>query len=452
MSALHARLRWSPRSLFGQIALVVALALFVAQAINFALLFEGRRQIGLQAIVGPAVARAADAEDRIAAGRFNPGPRARIRLESQNPIASGAERRPDIERAIMAGLGEAGVATRQVAAAIRPLAPDDFAFGPRFRRARPLPPDPRELVIGIKRSAGDWLVIKAPWPRGGGPLVAPLIIQTVILYLALLVPLLWVTQRISNPLRSLALAASAFRPGETAAPLDETGPNDVRVVIAAFNALRLRVAAMLDEKDRMLGAIGHDLRTPLAALRVRIESVDDDHDREKMAETIDEMSSTLDDILSLARLGRPSEPVTEVDLGALAEAVVDDFTALGASVSFTPAPRLTLRLRPVLMRRAVRNLIENAVKYAGSADVSIISSETGARILIKDSGPGIPPERIDEVFDSFTRIEGSRSRDTGGAGLGLTLARAIAREGGGEVTLTNRAQGGLEAAIWLPRR
>ncbi len=179
---------------------------------------------------------------------------------------------------------------------------------------------------------------------------------------------------------------------------------------------------MLDEKDRMLGAIGHDLRTPLQALRVRIESVEDEDDRARMADTVDEMSRTLDDILSLARLGRPSEPNTDVDLGALVDAVVEDFRDLDHDVTFEEPERLKMRLRPTLMRRAVRNLIENAVKYGGGAEVRLIPLAERVTIEVCDHGPGIPPDKLEAVFNPFTRLEQSRNRDTGGIGLGLALA------------------------------
>ncbi|WP_254602651.1 sensor histidine kinase, partial [Sphingomonas bacterium] len=244
--------------------------------------------------------------------------------------------------------------------------------------------------------------------------------------------------------------AAAFDPAVPAPALGVSGPDDLRQLVAAFNALRLRVSAMVDEKDRMLGALGHDLRTPLAALRVRVESVEDDTDRARMADTIAEMNRTLDDILSLARVGRPSEPPTEVDLAALVDAVVEDFRDLGAPVVLADAARLPLRLRPGLMRRAVRNLIENAVKYGGGAAVRIEPTAEIA-VVVSDDGPGIPPDRMEAVFDPFTRLEGSRNRDTGGIGLGLALARSIARDAGGEVRLANRPGGGLDAALILPR-
>ena len=264
--------------------------------------------------------------------------------------------------------------------------------------------------------------------------------------------MLWIGRRISRPLGELTRAAEVFGPGDGGEPVAETGPHDVARLIAAYNALRLRVIEMLDEKDRMLGAIGHDLRTPLAALRVRIESVEDETDRARMADTIAEMNRTLDDILSLARLGRPSEPLTETDLAALVDAVVEDFCDLGADVTFREAARLPFELRPSLMRRAIRNLIENAIKYGKSAEVSVVPASDHVEIRVADCGPGIPDHQLVAVFDAFTRLETSRNRDTGGIGLGLALARAIVREAGGDVRLINISTGGLLATIVLPRR
>jgi signal transduction histidine kinase len=308
-----------------------------------------------------------------------------------------------------------------------------------------------ELIVAAQLPDGRWLSIRSGWPRSERTLLWQLIAQTLILYIVVLVPVLLAGRRISRPLRNLAHAAQRFRPGENADPVEERGPGDVRAVIIAYNALGLRVNAMLDEKDKMLGAIGHDLRTPLAALRVRIESVEDDDDRARMADTIDEMNRTLDDILSLARLGRPSEPPTETDLSALIDAVVDDFRELDHNVVLEEAPRLTMRLRPSLMRRAVRNLIENAVKYAGGAEVRLVPGDRSVSIEVADRGPGIPVEQLDLVFDPFTRLETSRNSETGGIGLGLALARAIVREAGGDIALANRDGGGLSATITLPR-
>ena len=429
--------------------MLIALALFAAQAVNLALILRERSAVRIEQATGPAATRIADGLEREAAGRRLRGERGgRLRRVDANPIPATLERRPEIASELRAKLAALGVVAGRIDAAIQPT-PADRVDRSQARH-RPAPP-PIELIVAVEQPGSSWLVLRGPWPETETWLIWRIVAQTIVLYLVILVPVLWITRRMSRPLRALGDAARTFSPGDASVPLAEAGPADVRAVTAAFNALRLRVTAMLSEKDRMLGAIGHDLRTPLAALRVRIESVEDDDDRTRMAETIDEMSQTLDDILSLARLGRPSEPPVEVDLGALVEAVVEDFRDLEAPVAFAEPPRLPIRLRPALMRRAVRNLIENAIKYGKAAEVSLEIAPASVAVVVRDTGPGIPEDRLADVFDPFTRLETSRNRDTGGAGLGLALAQAIVREAGGEIALANRAQGGLEARITLPR-
>lgn len=443
-----------PTSLPGQIALLVAVALFVAQALNFALLLRERRAFRFAEITLPAVTRLIDAAERATAPRATaPGDRVRgVRLVTgRAPVLRGEPER-DVEQAIRSGLAEAGIRPGTVAARIRPV--DDAALRVRGiggRRAERLRRMGAVLDAAVELPGRGWLISHTPWPLAERGLLWQLLAQTSILYVIVLLPVLWIGRRIAKPLRRLAVAARAFHPARPLPAIEPSGPQDVRLLISAFTDLGRRVNAMVDEKDRMLGAIGHDLRTPLAALRVRIESVDDDTDRARMAETIDEMNATLDDILSLARLGRPSEAATDVDVAALVDAVVEDFRDLGHDVAFVEAARVPLHLRPNLMRRAVRNLIENAIKYAGAAEVHVETGAQAVAIVVADRGPGIPDDRLDVVFDPFTRLETSRNRDTGGIGLGLALARAIVRDAGGEIALANRDGGGLNATIRLPR-
>ena len=442
-----------PRSLAGQMALIIAVALFFAQAINFALLLQERKNFRYEQATGPAVARIVDAVERANSGATIARANGRVRVMDASPIKPGAEHRAEIEQGVREALTEAGLSVGRIQTGVRDILPGSPRLkGVSPRAAQRMVRRGGELVIAVEQPGGRWLVLSSPWPRADMEMVWRTIAQTLILYGIVLIPVLWIGRRISRPLRSLAAAARNFTPGDVDTPIEEGGPQDLRDVVSAFNALRLRVTAMLDEKDRMLGAIGHDLRTPLAALRVRIESVEDDADRTKMADTIMEMDRTLDDILSLARLGRPSEKMTEVDLAALVDAVVEDFRDLGADVSFDEnTPRLQMRLRPSLMRRAVRNLIENAVKYGTSAAVTIVATPGKVEIVVADQGPGIPEDRLNDVFDPFTRLETSRNRDTGGIGLGLALARAIVGDAGGQILLQNRTGGGLNAIIALPR-
>jgi len=440
-----------PRSLAGQMTLLIAMSLFVAQAINFALLLRERRQFALQQVTGQLAARFADAGERAGKGRGPQSDRGRVRLLLANPIPPAQPPETAVEAGLRTALAEAGVPAGRIASGLSPMAADSplLRRGPPGR-ARYLRKEADVLTVAIERPGGGWLVQQVAWVRRDNWLVWRLGAQTMILFAIILLPVLWVARRISRPLRDLTRAAEAFGRGEPAV-VPVSGPHDVAVLIAAYNRLAERVTAMLDEKDRMLGAIGHDLRTPLAALRVRVESVEDEADRARMADTIEEMNRTLDDILSLARLGRPSEAPVEVDLAALVDAVVEDFRDLGRSVEMAEVARLTLRLRPNLMRRAVRNLIENAVKHGGGAEVMVEARPAAVAIVVADRGPGIPVDRLQLVFEPFTRLETSRNRDTGGIGLGLALARAIVREAGGDIALVNREGGGLTATITLPR-
>ncbi len=443
-------MRWFwPQSLAGQMVLLIAIALFVAQAINFAMLLHERGHARLEQIAGPVAARVLDAVERTSQGRGPVADRGRIRRLPANPVTARENSQTDVDERLRAVLVEGGFRPGVIASAVRPADPRDAPpWQQRIERRTHIR---SQLVVAVEQPGMGWLVQRVPWPGNDWFLLWRLIGQTLILYVIVLLPVIWIGRRISRPLRDLTMAADRFAPGEEGPLLTQRGPHDIAHLIAAFNALTLRVTAMLDEKNRMLGAIGHDLRTPLAALRVRIESVEDETDRTRMAETIAEMNGTLDDILSLARIGRPSEAPTEVDLAALVDAVVEDFRDLGCNVQFADTDRLRTRLRPSLMRRAVRNLIENAVKYGQRADVRIETSSIDIRIVVADEGPGIPPDRLADVFDPFTRLEQSRNRKTGGIGLGLALARGIVREAGGEIVLTNREGGGLDATIILPR-
>jgi signal transduction histidine kinase len=450
--------RFWPSSLPGQIALLVAIALFVAQALNFGLLLRERRAFRFAEVTLPAVTRLVDTAERSTPGArpARPAPRGEwmrnMRLVTTAPPLPTGEHESDVEQAIRSGFADAGIAVGGIEARVRPVnAGDLHARRNDPRRAQRLRRVGAMLGVVVELPGRGWLVANQPWPIAERGLLWQLLAQTLILYVIVLLPVLWIGRRIAKPLRGLALAAHAFQPGRPLPAIEPAGPQDVRLLIVAFTDLTRRVNAMIDEKDRMLGAIGHDLRTPLAALRVRIESVEDDTDRTRMAETIDEMNATLEDILSLARLGRPSEPATDVDVAALVDAVVEDFRDLGDDVDFVEVARVPLRVRPNLMRRAVRNLIENAIKYAGAAQVRVETTAQAVSIVVCDTGPGIPPDRLEAVFDPFIRLETSRNRDTGGIGLGLALARAIVRDAGGEITLANRDSGGLDATIRLPR-
>lgn len=313
----------------------------------------------------------------------------------------------------------------------------------RFRQSARKMPSTAVLVTG-RLPDGQWLHAAGLVRANDSASIIALLLQTFLLFVAVMVPLALVARRIARPLEDLTRRVRRVGVADDPEPMERAGPDDVQQLIVAFNAMQARVSNLLGEKDVMLGAIGHDLKTPLAALRVRIESVDDDEEREKMASTIDEMVTILDDILTLARLGKSGEPIQPVDIGALVESVVSDFKA---ATFDTSEQRVVAHIRPVLIRRALRNLIGNAITYGKHAALAVRAAGGMIFVEIDDDGPGIDAAMAESLFEPFVRAERSRSRSTGGSGLGLTISRAIARAHGGDVVLHNRPAGGLRATM-----
>lgn len=453
------RVRLWPRSLSGQLLLAIAIALLVAQGLSAALVYRAQAERRADALVASAAFRLAGGPQRFAPG---PGPRGfrgermGVLLSPQPPQRESETRQPRAEAALGELLMREGLDFDEVVVVERAIVKDPIAQRWLARRQGRLPQNMRErphelIVAAIHRPDGRWLHARVLVPAGEDNLLRTMLLQALFTYAVLVGAVALVLRRITRPLAALTRRMERFAgTRDGTAPLAPQGPDDVRALIAAHNALEGRIAALLDEKDVMLGAIGHDLKTPLAALRVRIESVDDDAERAKMAATIEDIARSLDDILTLARVGRPSDPLEPTELGALAASVVEEYEDRGEPVTLDGAGRIVLPLRATWLRRLLRNLVDNALRYGGEARVSLAREGGCATIRIDDDGPGIPESEIARMMEPFTRLEASRNTATGGAGLGLTLARAIAEQHGGKLTLANRAGGGLTASVSLP--
>ncbi len=253
-------------------------------------------------------------------------------------------------------------------------------------------------------------------------------------------------RRLTRPLSDFASAARAAGRGDRTARVSETGPREMRQAAAAFNDMQARIARFEDERMRTMAAVGHDLRTPITSLRIRAELLDEDEGA-PMIRTLDEMTVMADGLVAYARGSGAGEgeETQDIDLADMLARLCAD---RGAELA--PCPPMPMIGRPVALGRAIGNLVDNALRYGSSAQVTLTKAPDKARITVDDTGPGIPDERLTAVFDPFVRGEDSRSADTGGAGLGLAIARNIVISHGGSVSLNNRAEGGLRATVNLP--
>jgi len=306
------------------------------------------------------------------------------------------------------------------------------------------------LAISVSLPDGAWLNAMSTLPPPSLGWAWPSLVSMAVTALALIAVVAVTVRRIARPLRRLAVAAEAVGRGEAVAALPEEGPDDVREATRAFNRMHARLGRFVQDRTRMLAAISHDLRTPITALRLRAEFIDDAETRTKVIETLDEMRDMIEATLAFVREEAAREDTRVVDLAALVESLCGDLADMGQAVSFTPAEKHPYACRPTGLKRALRNLIENAVVYGERARVALEAGAGEVRVVIDDDGPGIPRSAFERVFAPFVRIETSRSRATGGIGLGLAIARSIVRGHGGDIVLAHRAEGGFRVTVRLP--
>lgn len=327
---------------------------------------------------------------------------------------------------------------------------------------------PRWNGMGMVFRVDDDLFVNAvsAKPRelmeGQSSLYAAFAISAVALSVASVLVARW----IGRPLRRLSAMAERVGSGEETAVFPEEGAEDIRSTAAALNRMQARLRRFVEDRTNMIAAISHDLRTPITSLRLRAEFIEDRENREKTVATLEELQEMTEATLEFAREESVQESTRVVDLGSLVASVCDDMVERDCDVTFEEPPRITLRCRPERLRRAVRNVVENALRYGHRARVSVqvdwgdggaawsgVNGSAGGErltITVDDDGPGIPEPEMERVFLPFVRLETSRSRETGGVGLGLSIARTIVHAHGGEVRLTNRPGGGLRVRIELP--
>jgi len=305
------------------------------------------------------------------------------------------------------------------------------------------------FAVAVRQPDGRWLIARPQqtfrwdaWPTR--------VILTLLLSVLLIAPIAWLfARRLAAPLGALATAADRLGRDPTSLPLEMTGSAEIKAAARAFNQMQERLRRYVDDRTAMVGAIAHDLRTPLTRLRFRIESAPDSI-RDKMAGDIDQMEAMIAATLGFVSDATRPGVRTPMELASLVESVLDEAAETGAKASIEQADRLVIEADPVALRRLITNLVDNALKYGGAARARVYRNGDNAIIDIDDDGPGIPPSDADRIFDPFFRGEPSRSRETGGIGLGLAVVRSVARAHGGDAFLINRPGGGATARVSLP--
>jgi signal transduction histidine kinase len=366
----------------------------------------------------------------------------RVTLSPTRPdLANGNWRRPDaLPAPLHRDLGDLGT-LRGRPVFVRLLRP--WQDGGEARHARA-----HRMAIAVGLRDGSWLRIRlhgGPPPWRWGPKPIGWLVLAVVLVLCAAV---WAAHRITRPLRQYAQAADRFGVDVRAPPMPEHGSRELRRAAGAFNRMQERLRRFVDDRTMMLAAISHDLRTVLTRLRLRAEFIEDGEQQDKAIADIDEMQAMLDETLSFARDDAREEAAVETDLAALLQSLCHTLADTGRAVRFDGPDRLMLQGRPVFLRRAFSSLLDNALRYGDRAEVSLSHIDGEAVVGILDHGPGNPPLMREKVFAPFFRLEGSRSRETGGTGLGL--ASAVFHRHGGHISLHDGPAGGLLVRINLP--
>lgn len=315
------------------------------------------------------------------------------------------------------------------------------------------PPVPNCRVVTLTVSGVQTVSVAVGLPPRPQPLaVERLGVVFLLVLLAAAAGLAWIAAAMATaPLRRLSTAAGDLGRNLDRPPLKEEGSREVREAAAAFNIMQTRLKATMRDRTRMLAAITHDLQTPLTRLRLRIEKVADPELRQRLVSDLAATQALILEGLDLARAEDTPESWVRLDLDALIDALCEDAADAGQPVAFVERCGLIVQARPQALRRCLANLIDNAVKHGVNAEVRCQEFGGLARITVRDQGPGIPADRLTAVFEPFERLEASRSRDSGGTGLGLTIARRMAERTGADLTLRNHPDGGLEAIVGLRR-
>ena len=472
-------MRLLPRTLFARMVLVLLGGLVVAQFLSIAVHWRERGEFMLRTAGAHSAERVADiiklldttpASERARMLAVLNAPPLRISLgAAEPPVASDpalAGEAAQYEALLKEALGAAYPLQVSVTEAHR-FGPPGPPGGPMHHFGGPEiddgPPGPGHhggmrgftalsFVVQTRLADGTTVMLDARRPQETMKLPYTVLASLAVLLVVVCAVTLFAVRWVTRPLKTLAAAAEDLGNDINRAPMDERGPLEVSRAARAFNAMQAKLAALISDRTRIFSAMSHDLKTPITRLRLRTELLDDPALREKFVQDLKEMEDMVGAALDFMRGLDRSETAQPVDITALIESIAADAREVGGTVNIEGAARLPYIGHPQSLKRCLTNLVDNAVKYGNSAVIAVEDGSTQLRICVRDQGPGIAAGDLERVFEPFYRVEASRNRTTGGSGLGLTIARNVARAHGGDLILRNRAGGGLEAELTLPRR
>lgn len=311
--------------------------------------------------------------------------------------------------------------------------------------------DPHITLVSLRLPDAGWLninlfAVTRPSTSAHGTLVSTTLMAFGVILLSVLI-----TRWLTRPIRAVASAANALSPDGPRIQVPEYGPREVRDLATAFNEMQTRISGLVARRTQALGAVSHDLRTPLTRLKLRIEDITDLELQHAVIADIDEMEQMIEATLSYLKGEDPAERTRRLDLVALLGSIIDEARDAGRQAELKATPHLVIDGRRISLKRAFANLIGNALRFGSHVVVSAAPSDTAIQITIDDNGPGIPDDQLAAVLEPFVRLEHSRNRETGGVGLGLTIAKGNIEAHGGTLSLANRPEGGLRATVILPR-
>jgi signal transduction histidine kinase len=468
-------MRFAPRSLFARMVLVLLAGLAAAQLASFAIHWRERGEFMARASGARSAQRIADIvrlldtiapaeRERILAVVNAPGMRVVMQALPLPEVAADEERAEQAQQLaaqLRRSLGD-GWPLEVVVTDVPVIRGPPPGFGPGMKGGGMGPRG--EGGPGIRGRPGVSFVVRTEladatpltfdlrqpsevvnWPLR-------LVLSLAVLFGAVLIVTLVAVRSVTRPLKTLAQAAEELGADINRPPLDERGPLEVSRAARAFNTMQRRLAAFIHDRSRIFAAMSHDLKTPITRMRLRTALLDDDEVRAKFEKDLAEMEAMVAATLDFMRGLENTQPAQALDVAALLDSIAEDAREVGGEVTVEGAPLAPYRGNPQTLRRCITNLVENAVKYGRTATILVEDGPDELVIRVRDGGPGIPEAELERVFEPFHRLEASRNRDTGGTGLGLTIARIIAQAHGGTLTLVNRDGGGLEATLTLPRR